>query len=331
MINILVVGCGSIGRRHIENFIKHGVNDISCVDTNQERLDIVTEKFGISKTYKNHKDAFNKEKYSGVIICTPTSMHTNIAIDAARNESHIFLEKPVADTLKDIDILEKLQKEKNLQIFVAYCHRFIPSVKRLKEIIDKNTYGRVCSINMSWETFLPDWHVYEDYRSFYMAKKSMGGGALLDESHGIDLLQYIFDDICEVSADVKTISHLEIDSDDWAAILFKMKNGIYGKANFDLFRRDPKISMEILTEKTTIIWDRIDHQIKIFDPEKKNYLIEKFTKEDIMTMYDLETIHFINCLKGKEQSLIPLNEGIKTMNVINASFKSSEKNIKIFL
>ena len=89
--------------------------------------------------------------------------------------------------------------------------------------------------------------------------------------------------------------------------------------------------MEILTEKTTIIWDRIDHQIKIFDPEKKNYLIEKFTKEEIMTMYDLETIHFINCLKGKEQSLIPLNEGIKTMNVINASFKSSEKNIKIFL
>ena len=50
-----------------------------------------------------------------------------------------------------------------------------------------------------------------------------------------------------------------------------------------------------------------------------------------MSMYDLETIHFINCLKGKEQSLIPLNEGIKTMNVINASFESSEKNIKIFL
>ena len=68
MMNILVVGCGSIGRRHIENFKKHGIDDISCVDTNQERLNIVIEKFGISKTYKNHEDALNKEKFSKLFV-----------------------------------------------------------------------------------------------------------------------------------------------------------------------------------------------------------------------------------------------------------------------
>src|SRR5581483_4988008 len=125
-------------------------------------------------------------------------------------------------------------------------------VKKMKEILASRQLGDVYAASMSWGSYLPSWHPWEDYRGFYMAKKVQGGGALLDESHGIDLLRYVLGEIRWVSGDVGTISNLEIDSDDWAAFVFRTESGIRGKAHFDLMRRDPQVKLEIIGQKGTL-------------------------------------------------------------------------------
>ena len=328
---LLVIGAGSIGRRHMGNFYKHGIKEISCADPNPDRLEQAKQICSISNTYLDYKEALSLNRYDAVVISSPTSMHTQMAIDAANAGCHIFLEKPVAHNLNCIEDLVHIVQKNKLEVFVAYCHRFIPSVQRLKTILDSGRIGRVYAFNMNWGSYLPTWHPWEDYRSFYMAKKEQGGGALLDESHGIDLLRFLFGAIKEVQGDVGTISHLEINSDDWASMLLRMENGMRGKAHFDLIRHDPQIKLEILGEKGSITWDRIDHKITIYASEAKSYEMIPYTTADLLSMYDTETLHFINCISGKEKSLISLDDGIQTMKVIEAVFESSEtgKRIKI--
>ena len=328
---LLIVGAGSIGRRHLGNFKKHGVKNIGCVDPNKDRLNQASEVCDVYKTYTDHLDAVNEKKYEAVVIASPTSMHVDQAITFASKGIHIFMEKPVSHNLRNLDKLSRIVKEKKIKFFTAYCHRFIPSVIKLKELIDSNILGKIYSFNANWGSYLPNWHPWEDYRSFYMAKKSQGGGALLDESHGIDLIRYLFGEISSVAGDVDKISHLEIDSDDWAAALLIFKNNIRGKVHFDLIRHDPQIKIEILCEHGSITWDRIDHQIKVFDSRKKSYEVFPYTLADILSMYDEETIHFINCIKNNKQSLIDLEDGIKTMKVVDAIFKSSEKGKRVFI
>lgn len=331
MKNLLIIGAGSIGRRHLGNFYKHGVKTISCVDPNSDRLRQAQEVCPIKKGYASHQEALADDKFEGVVIASPTSMHVEAAIDVAKTGAHIFIEKPVSHNLEQLEKLINITRDNNVKTFVAYCHRFIPSVVRLKEILDNKLLGNAYAFNMNWGSYLPNWHPWEDYRHFYMAKKSQGGGALLDESHGIDLLRHLFGEATSVMGDVGQISHLEIDSDDWAAMLLQMESGVRGKVHFDLMRHDPQIKLEILCEKGSITWDRVDHKITLYHAEDKKYEIIPYTLADVLSMYDSETKHFINCVDGNEDSLIDLEDGVKTMQIIDAAFKSSENGNRVVL
>ncbi len=329
MKNLLVIGAGSIGKRHIGNFYKHGIKNISCVDPNQSRLEEAKKVCPLDNTFSSYEEALKNNFFEGVVIASPTSMHIEPAIEFAKKGSNLFIEKPVSHNLDRLEELLKITKEKEIKTFVAYCHRFIPSVIRLKKIINQEILGKTYAFNMNWGSYLPNWHPWEDYRSFYMAKKSQGGGALLDESHGIDLIRFLFGEISALSADVGNISHLEIDSDDWASLLLSVGNSIKGKAHFDLIRRDPQIKLEIICQNGSITWDRIDHRLVLYYDKDKKTETFSYSLNDVLSMYDAETKHFINCVDGKEKPLIDLEDGIKTMKVLEAAFVSSERGKRI--
>jgi len=179
---------------------------------------------------------------------------------------------------------------------------------------------------------LPDWHPYEDYRSFYMSKKSQGGGALMDESHGIDLLRYLFGEIKSVYADVKNISELELSSDDAALLTLEFKNGINCHANFDLISRYPRVNIEIIGSKGNIIWDRIDPEIKIYSSIEKKWRVQKFKKEDTLSMYNNQAKFFVHLLSSRKiKNFLDIDDAMKTQNIIDKSFLSSKKMKKIKL
>ena len=134
-------------------------------------------------------------------------------------------------------MFEKI-KQNNIKAYVAYCYRYIPSVNKLKKIINNKEIGKILSYRLIISSYLPDWHPWEDYRSYYMAKKEQGGGAIYDESHGIDLVRWLFDDIKTVYAEVGNISELEISADDVSILITNHYNGI--KDFILIFLKDTK-------------------------------------------------------------------------------------------
>ena len=164
-----------------------------------------------------------------------------------------------------------------------------------------------------------------------MSKKEQGGGALMDESHGIDLIRYIIGEIDKVGAMVDNTSDLEMTSDDVAQLILKMKNKSLIQINFDLSTRTPRVNFEIVGKKGIIIWDRIENNLKIFTTETKTWQLIKFSQEDMLKMYPIQAKHFYDCIYNNQEPLTNIKDAILTQKVIDAAFKSSatEKFIKI--
>tara|TARA_B100000029_G_C17513033_1_gene937012 strand:+ start:127 stop:1134 length:1008 start_codon:yes stop_codon:yes gene_type:complete len=324
MANILVVGCGSIGRRHLRVFRANGDHFLGGVDRRDDRLDQADGEVKLDAKYKDYRDALNDVQYDAVIIATPPHIHTEIAQVAAESGCHLFIEKPLAMTESGLEKLCSICEQKSIICYTAYCYRFIPSVEHLRQKLEQKVIGDVLSVRLHISSYLPDWHPWEDYRTFYMAKKEEGGGALLDESHGIDLIRWLFGEVDWIHAYVGNVSELEITSDDISVMFMGMQSNAIVEAHFDLLGRTPRIGMEVIGSKGTLIWDRIDPSIRIYDAESSKWSEEKFDSDDTVQSYDLQVEHFLKCIKASSQTRNNLKDGWQTLKVLTAALESNK-------
>ena len=276
-------------------------------------------------SYKYFKTALENNNYDAVIITTPPNFHLPIAKMSVEKGCNILIEKPLGMNSKGWKRVADLCKSKKLINYVAYCHRHINYTQKVKKYIDKGFLGKILNANVRWGSYFPDWHPWERYTDFYMAKKEQGGGALLDESHGIDLIRYFFGEASEVFAMIDKISNLKINTDDNAFLTLKMKNQMLVQLSFDLISRSTFCRIEMNGSKGSIIWDRVDHSLKYYSSKTKKWKKEKFTKKDFLDMYPNQAKHFVSCLRKKTKPAITIYDALKTQKIIDCSFLSNKK------
>ncbi|MBI5892628.1 MAG: Gfo/Idh/MocA family oxidoreductase [Deltaproteobacteria bacterium] len=321
----IIIGCGSIGQRHLKNLLALGVRDFILCDTSAERLEKIKKEFSIENIYIDYKKAIKENKdITAAVIATPSSLHVPMAMDCAKAGINLFIEKPLSHKMDGVDELIKIAKKKKLIAMMAMCYRFHPVFLKIKSMLDKKAIGKIYHVNYYGGHYLPDWHPNMDYRKEYAAHKKLGGGVLLTSIHGFDNIRWLFGDVKEVAAFVDKISSLEIDADDIVAGIFKMKKGFYVSASTDFLQRAGQHRMVIAGEKGTIRCDFSTGLIERYDVKKKNWIQEKVNFE-INAMYVKETKYFLDCLKNKKQPLIDLDEGKRTLKLALAIKESSEK------
>ena len=323
-MNLLVVGMGSIGRRHVRAFKAAGVDTIAGVDTRQDRLDQAHQELGLDDLGLDFRTMLEKGRYDAVVVAVPGAWHTPIAIAAAEAGCDLFIEKPLADKSDGLDRLEKIAADKKLVAYTAYCYRFAPASERMKQIVDSGKLGRVYSAKLNLSTYLPDWHPWEDYRSSYAAKLDQGGGARLDDSHGVDLLRWLFGDVARIYAEVDKISGLEIDADDLAIMILRFRNETVGEVHLDFFGQPPRVHAEIIGSRGTLLWDRISGRVEVYDTEEKSWSVDDFGKDSFVTCYDRQAVHFLECVRDRKPTRTPLSDGRKTLAVLEAALRSSQ-------
>lgn len=140
-MKFLILGCGSIGSRHVRNLIKLGFRNIVLCDTNAERWEPLRSEFGLKKFYTDYKVAVAKEAPKAALVCTPTSTHLQLATFLISNDIDVFVEKPLStDTRGIAELRDEIQKRK-LILMVGMCYRFHPCLTKLKQVL-KNL-GRI--------------------------------------------------------------------------------------------------------------------------------------------------------------------------------------------
>lgn len=308
-MNALVVGCGSIGKRHINNLVK--LNNIESVFVYTKNENCLKELDNDSKirTINNLSDI----KPDFAIIANETHKHINTAISLAERGINLFIEKPLSHSLKKTDTLSKIVKEKGLKVFVAYNLRFLKAMGYIKEQILKKAVGDLYFARIEVGQYLPQWRPDKDYRDSYSASREKGGGAALDLSHEIDYMMYLFGDPINWKVVKAKVSDLEIDSEDIFEGIYLYDNNFICNVHMDYLQLNKKREIRIVGSKGEIICDFIKNEITV---NNKNSVINDKSMFDINTTYADELIHFIESVKKDTEPSITLEDGVKVLRLL---------------
>lgn len=230
-MRVLVIGYGSIGRRHVRNLIDLAITDIVLLREkgtgNGEGLPEIRSPSEIRSTEPEI-----------ALVCSPTHRHAAILEALLGTDIHVLCEKPLLATREELtSILEKLRDYRGIHR-VAFHLRFHPSVVRARALLADDAIGEPLSARFEVGQYLPDWRPGRDHRESYSAHRAMGGGVTLDLIHEIDLAEYLLGAPAgHVSACVARVSDVTVDSEDIAEILYRTGSGAVVSIHLDyLFR-----------------------------------------------------------------------------------------------
>ncbi|MGH9865423.1 MAG: Gfo/Idh/MocA family protein, partial [Candidatus Acidiferrales bacterium] len=261
-MKILVIGCGSIGRRHAQNLRNLGVDDLVLHDVDGAREENLARELQVrcvdtlGRAYDEHPDA--------VLICAPTSLHLELATEALEHDCHLFIEKPISHSMAGVDgFLDEVENRKRM-LLVGYNFRFDPLVKTVREWLDEGRMGRVISARFHFGSYLPWRHPWEDYRAGYGARKDLGGGVILDAIHELDLALWMFGQPETVYCAGGRYSDLEIDVEDVAEILLSYLDKIVS-IHLDSVQRPAERCCKITGTDGQICADLFARTLRHFD------------------------------------------------------------------
>jgi predicted dehydrogenase len=327
--HILIIGTGSAGKRHANNLNSLGC-EVSCMDPRQDRLDdINAEEINLKTVFTSVEEAFaSGETFDGVVVASPPSFHVDQCIAALQRGVPVLLEKPVSPDLSSALKLQTAVKDTSVPLLLGYTWRWWPPLQKVKQLVDGQVVGDLKFVKFTMAAHLADWHPWERYQDFFMASKTMGGGAILDESHWLDLLLWFFGMPEKLFAKVEKLSGLEIETDDNVDMLVFYNNGMRVSLHLDLYARPHEKSIQFVGEEGTLIWE--PNSIKIGKKMDPDWEIEEF-KYDRNDMFVGVAEEFLKILAGDDTQTCNIDDGIRVLELIEAARQSSgkEKVIKL--
>ena len=320
----LIVGLGSIGRRHLAN-LRRLAPDASIVvwhqysrpsDRSSAPTQADSEVFSLEHALDTRPEM--------AVIAGPAPTHVETALALADNGVHLLVEKPISHSLDGVDDLIERCRARQLALLVGYNLRFSASLQEMKRILEAGRIGRVLSIRAEVGGYLPDWRPNSDYRRDVSARSELGGGVLLELSHEIDYVRWLAGDVTGVSARVGRLSDLEIDVEDVAEVILEFASGAIGCIHLDMVQRSPTRTCRVIGSDGTLTWDGITGLAAHYSAATSTWTaLCPEQAEDRNESYLAELRHFLDCVDRKAVPLVNGTDGRRVLGIALAARQSS--------
>ncbi|KIM94331.1 hypothetical protein OIDMADRAFT_136227 [Oidiodendron maius Zn] len=225
IINIAIIGGGSIGPRHAQSVSNNPyANLIALVDPaphgHQKALSLGTAYYPsiallLASAHRPH----------AAIICTPNNTHVPLSLELISAGVHVLVEKPISVSIPSGLELIQTAVEKNVKLLVGHHRRFNPYLLAAKAEIDRGRLGSIIAVQGSWCLKKPD--EYYDGIGEWRKSRENGGVVLINLIHEVDLLQYLLGPIVQVFA-LESKKTRNFDAEEGAAIILKFESGVIG-------------------------------------------------------------------------------------------------------
>ena len=201
------------------------------------------------------------------MIASPAPFHIATATALAETGAHLLVEKPVSDSCAGVSELIELCAARGQLFQVGYNLRFLETLQCFRTEIAAGRIGTVHAVRCEIGQYLPAWRPDADYRTTVSAQKALGGGVLLELSHELDMLRWVFGEVDWLSVWIGRQSALEIDVEDSAMLQLGFTSGPVAQLGMDFLRRDTTRTCTALGAEGSLRWDAVAGRVDHFDPE----------------------------------------------------------------
>jgi len=315
---LLVAGLGSVGKRHFDNLRSLGAERrLALLRTGRGTL---VEADPPDVRIHRDLDGALEDRPFAVIVANPTALHVPLALAAAKAGAHVFIEKPLSDSLQGVEDLEREISVRGLIGLVGFQFRFHPALRQIKEWLSDQAIGRIVSVHARWGECLRSWHPWEDYRGSYSARRNLGGGVVLTLCHPFDYLRWLVGEIVTVSAETAQLGGLGIEVEDTAHIILRFEGGALASVDLDYVEHPPVHALRILGQRGCILWDNTSGIAR--QQDRDGSIVRSFAPPEGFernTLFLEEMRHFLECLEGTAAPLCTVEDGIRALKVALAA------------
>ena len=250
-IRVALVGCGRISRNHFEALARlEGMEVVAVADHDRARAEAIGEERGVP-AFGSLDDMLAAVPSDLVVICTPSGLHPQHGITAARAGRHVLTEKPMAISLEAADELVQACDAAGVHLFVVKQNRLNPPIQLLKRAVEKGRFGRIYMANVTVRWTRPqEYYDAEPWRGTW----EFDGGALMNQaSHYVDLMQWLVGPVESVMAKTATQAR-RIEAEDSGVAVLKFRSGALGVLEVSVltYPRNLEGSITLLGERGSV-------------------------------------------------------------------------------
>ena len=264
MAKVLAVGAGSMGRRRLRDLLALKAGEVILYEPQAARCGEVAEKFGV-RGFTDFEVAM-AEQPDIMTVSTPPTLHESYVQRAMERNLHVFVEVPFVFDLKFMEEIAAKASGYPSVLGISHTIRYYPPFALIHALIHSRSIGNPLHVEYSLGYYLPDWHPYEDYRTFYGSDAAMGGGGLDMVFHELSPLQWWLGNIKSVFARFSKLSKLDIKGSDSQDILLRFENGATGFFHDDVIEQGAAgRHVRIVGDLGTIEWHQNLQEVRYFD------------------------------------------------------------------
>jgi len=332
-INFAVIGCGHIGKRHIEMISRNSNCElVALVDIKpKEKLNI--DQYQVP-FFSSIEEFLQSDVQTDVVtISTPNGFHAKYAIQSLEEKNHVVIEKPMA--LCKADAEEVIFKALNVSkhVFTVMQNRYSPPSIWIKQLVDNGTLGEIYSVHIN--SFWNRDERYYTADSWHGDKKLDGGTLFTQFSHFIDIMYWLFGDITNIKSIMKDFRHQKMtDFEDTGVVNFEFVNGGIGNFNFStaLFNQNMESSMTIIAENgavkiggqymNEVAYCHIkDYEMPVLEPTNPGNDYGAYKGSAQNHHFVIENV--VDVLQGNKPIKTNALEGLKIVDIIERIYASS--------
>lgn len=318
---ILVVGCGSIGERHIRCFGKQAGVQVSGCDHDEALREKISQTYGIA-CYPTIEEALKSDQFSAAVVAVPAHLHVSISLQLVCCGLHLLIEKPLALDLDGMDAFVEAVEENQVMVRMGYVYQFFPCFAGMKQYLVENDPGKLLQVLLNGGQ--PFANYRPTYAETYFNDRKTGGGLIYDGlTHFSNLVEWLFGPAQSLICDYAHQALPDVDVEDTFGLMSR-NQGALVSYTFNLIQAPTKVTLEAHFEKGSLKaevhrqrWGWFGH-----GDESWTYFDAPMPERD--TPFLAQARAFVDLLEGKPSGMAALGEGIRAVEVIEAAHRSKE-------
>lgn len=317
---LLIVGVGSIGHRHLRSFLTTGRVEAAICEPNTELRQRLAEQYRVRRTYADLEAAL-ADHHDAAVIATPANLHIPMAIRLADSGVHLLIEKPLSTSWEGIEALQSKVVERGVVAAVAYVYRAHPALRAMKAALESGRFGRpvqlVAVCGQNFPTYRPA------YREIYYRDRATGGGAIQDVlTHVLNAGEWLIGSVDRLLADAEHQVLDGVEVEDTVHVLTR-HGGAMGSYSLNQHQAPNEITVTVICERGTLRFEHHKCRWRWMAGPDEPWHDEPAAPIERDTMFIAQANGFLDAVEGLAPPFCTLEDGIQTMRANLAALTSA--------